>query len=84
MPLRVATGPGADLSDQARNDLAAMFTAYDEGGLVGDPAVLARAARTGADDVDDLCVAVSRSRALSCGDSIVGLRQAHHQKSLST
>ncbi|HSF99094.1 MAG TPA: NmrA family NAD(P)-binding protein [Ornithinibacter sp.] len=33
-------GPGATLTDQARHDLAAMFTAYDEGGLVGDPATL--------------------------------------------
>ena len=28
------------LTDQARDDLVAMFTAYDEGGLVGDPTVL--------------------------------------------
>ena len=34
------SGPGAGLADQARRDLAAMFTAYDEGGLVGDPRVL--------------------------------------------
>ncbi|HET7823075.1 MAG TPA: NmrA family NAD(P)-binding protein [Ornithinibacter sp.] len=34
------SGPGAGLSDQAQHDLAAMFTAYDEGGLVGDPSVL--------------------------------------------
>ena len=33
-------GPGAGL-DQARHDLAAMFTAYDHGGLVGDTSVLA-------------------------------------------
>ena len=36
------TGPGAALSDQARDDLAAMFAAYDEGGLVGDTEVLPR------------------------------------------
>jgi len=34
--------PGAALSDQARDDLAAMFAAYDEGGLVGDTEVLPR------------------------------------------
>jgi NAD(P)H dehydrogenase (quinone) len=34
------SGPGAELDEQARNDLAAMFTAYDEGGLVGDTGVL--------------------------------------------
>ena len=39
------TGPGAALSDQASNDLEAMFAAYDEGGLVGDPAPLAAALR---------------------------------------
>lgn len=33
-------GPGATLTDQARHDLAAMFSAYDEGGLVGDPTTL--------------------------------------------
>ena len=33
-------GPGAVLSEQARDDLAAMFTAYDESGLTGDPSVL--------------------------------------------
>jgi NAD(P)H dehydrogenase (quinone) len=33
-------GPGAALSDQVRDDLLAMFGAYDEGGLVGDPTVL--------------------------------------------
>ena len=33
-------GPGAALSEQARDDLTAMFTAYDESGLTGDPAVL--------------------------------------------
>lgn len=33
-------GAGADLSEQARHDLAAMFAAYDESGLVGDPTVL--------------------------------------------
>ena len=31
---------GAALGEQARDDLTAMFTAYDDGGLVGDPAVL--------------------------------------------
>ncbi|HET6968771.1 MAG TPA: NmrA family NAD(P)-binding protein, partial [Ornithinibacter sp.] len=36
------TGPGAGLGGQARHDLAAMFTAYDLGGLVGDVTVLAR------------------------------------------
>jgi hypothetical protein len=34
------SGPGAALTDQARHDLTAMFTAYDDGGLVGDPTVL--------------------------------------------
>jgi hypothetical protein len=33
-------GPGASLSEQARDDLAAMFFAYDESGLTGDPTVL--------------------------------------------
>ena len=33
-------GPGAALTAQARHDLAAMFAAYDESGLVGDPQVL--------------------------------------------
>ena len=33
-------GPGAALSEQARDDLVAMFTAYDESGLTGDPSVL--------------------------------------------
>lgn len=33
-------GPGAVLSEQARDDLAAMFRAYDRTGLVGDPATL--------------------------------------------
>ncbi len=33
-------GPGAALSEQARDDLAAMFFAYDESGLTGDPTVL--------------------------------------------
>ncbi|MFQ6171881.1 NmrA family NAD(P)-binding protein [Oryzobacter sp. R7] len=33
-------GPGAGLSPQARDVLAAMFAAYDDGGLVGDPAAL--------------------------------------------
>ena len=35
------TGPGSALTDQARHDLAAMFAAYDDGGLVGDPDGLA-------------------------------------------
>jgi len=35
-------GPGASLADQVRDDLLAMFAAYDEGGLVGDPTVLPR------------------------------------------
>jgi uncharacterized protein YbjT (DUF2867 family) len=34
-------GPGASLPAQVRDDLVAMFAAYDEGGLVGDPTVLA-------------------------------------------
>ncbi|HET9021649.1 MAG TPA: NmrA family NAD(P)-binding protein [Ornithinibacter sp.] len=34
-------GPGAPLPASARDDLAAMFAAYDDGGLVGDPAELA-------------------------------------------
>jgi uncharacterized protein YbjT (DUF2867 family) len=33
-------GPGAGLAAQVRNDLAAMFAAYDDGGLVGDTGVL--------------------------------------------
>jgi uncharacterized protein YbjT (DUF2867 family) len=41
MPLETwLSGPGAPLAEQARHDLAAMFAAYDEGGLTGDPAVL--------------------------------------------
>ena len=48
-------GPGAALSAQARHDLAAMFTAYDDGGLVGDvavlPALLGRPATTWARSV---------------------------------
>ncbi|WP_323100689.1 NmrA family NAD(P)-binding protein [Intrasporangium sp. YIM S08009] len=35
-------GPGARLSASARDDLEAMFAAYDRDGLVGDPATLAR------------------------------------------
>ena len=35
-------GQGAALADQVRDDLLAMFAAYDEGRLVGDPAVLPR------------------------------------------
>src|SRR4051812_16130855 len=38
-------GPGADLAPQARADLAAMFAAYDHGGLVGDPSSLRRLLR---------------------------------------
>jgi NAD(P)H dehydrogenase (quinone) len=34
-------GPGATLTAQARHDLAAMFAAYDDGGLVGDTTSLA-------------------------------------------
>lgn len=34
-------GAGAGLAEQAHDVLAAMFTAYDDGGLVGDPADLA-------------------------------------------
>ncbi len=34
-------GPGTGLDDQARHDLAAMFAAYDDGGLVGDTSELA-------------------------------------------
>lgn len=33
-------GPGADLPTQARDDLLAMFRAYDRDGLVGDPTML--------------------------------------------
>ncbi len=33
-------GPGAALDEQVRADLLAMFRAYDESGLVGDPSVL--------------------------------------------
>ena len=36
LPTRLAALP-----EQARTDLLAMFTAYDRGGLVGDPAPLA-------------------------------------------
>ncbi len=44
MPLsQWLSGPGAPLPEHARRDLVAMFTAYDEGGLVGDPAPLAAA-----------------------------------------
>jgi uncharacterized protein YbjT (DUF2867 family) len=35
-------GPGAVLDEQVRADLVAMFEAYDESGLVGDPSVLPR------------------------------------------
>lgn len=35
-------GPGAELAPQARDDLMAMFAAYDRGGLVGDPSTLRR------------------------------------------
>jgi uncharacterized protein YbjT (DUF2867 family) len=35
-----AAGPGAALGERARDDLLAMFAAYDDGGLVGDPTVL--------------------------------------------
>ena len=34
-------GPGAGLGEQARDDLTAMFAAYDDSGLTGDPTVLA-------------------------------------------
>lgn len=34
-------GAGAGLAEEARDVLAAMFTAYDDGGLVGDPTDLA-------------------------------------------
>lgn len=37
-----AAGPGASLSEQARDALMAMFRAYEREGLVGDPSVLAR------------------------------------------
>lgn len=33
-------GPGAALNEQARDDLAAMFTAYDDSGFTGDPSLL--------------------------------------------
>jgi NAD(P)H dehydrogenase (quinone) len=36
------SGPGAALSDQALDDLSAMFVAYDVSGLTGDPTVLPR------------------------------------------
>ena len=36
------SGPGAGLSDQALDDLSAMFVAYDVSGLTGDPTVLPR------------------------------------------
>lgn len=35
-------GAGADLPEQAREDLAAMFRSYDRDGLVGDPSALRR------------------------------------------
>ncbi|EAP97359.1 hypothetical protein JNB_17853 [Janibacter sp. HTCC2649] len=34
------SGPGQDLTDQARDDLVAMFRSYDRGGLVGDSRTL--------------------------------------------
>ncbi|MFL6079380.1 MAG: SDR family oxidoreductase [Ornithinibacter sp.] len=34
------SGPGAALGEQARDDLTAMFVAYDESGLTGDPTLL--------------------------------------------
>ncbi|MFM6851959.1 MAG: SDR family oxidoreductase [Terrabacter sp.] len=37
-----SAGPGADLPEQARADLLAMFTAYDREGLVGEPDTLRR------------------------------------------
>ncbi|QIM23099.1 NmrA family NAD(P)-binding protein [Phycicoccus sp. HDW14] len=40
-PSAWATGPGAGLPPRARDDLVQMFAAYDEDGLVGDPADLA-------------------------------------------
>jgi len=41
MPLEDwVAGPGASLAEQVRDDLVAMFVAYDESGLVGDPTVL--------------------------------------------
>ncbi|MFW5469265.1 NmrA family NAD(P)-binding protein [Knoellia sp. CPCC 206435] len=36
------TGPAAGLTEQARDDLAAMFRSYDREGLVGDPTTLRR------------------------------------------
>ncbi|QKE85658.1 NmrA family NAD(P)-binding protein [Arthrobacter sp. NEB 688] len=39
-PAAWAAGPGADLPTAAREALTAMFAAYDEDGLVGDPADL--------------------------------------------
>ena len=38
-------GPGAALSDQGRDDLAAMFRSYDRRGLVGDSTALSRLLR---------------------------------------
>ncbi len=45
MPISVQewrAGPGATLPAQSCDDLAAMFTAYDDGGFTGDPTVLPR------------------------------------------
>jgi uncharacterized protein YbjT (DUF2867 family) len=36
------SGPGAQLPESARDDLGAMFAAYDRDGLVGDPSTLLR------------------------------------------
>ena len=63
------TGPGAALSDQARDDLAAMFAAYDDSGLVGDPTVLPAAARA-ARRRRGRPVCHSRRRPPPAGDSI--------------
>ncbi len=57
------SGPGAGLSDQARDDLTAMFVAYDVSGLTGDPTLLPRLlGRPATTWVDCLSQSASASR----------------------
>ena len=46
-------GRAPSLADQVRDDLVAMFAAYDEDGLVGDPTVLPRLLGRPLDDLGD-------------------------------